>query len=193
MNCQSCSNRAVFHLTFARQRKCFEEKHLCEEHARQTLTQFGDEKLPPIGKPARLGDATEFDVDAVVISEINETQVIYLREVGGLRRFPILIGIFEASSIDRRLKGLLSPRPLTHDAMAATIEALGGTLRSANINDLREHTYFSTLRIDQAGQVREVDVRPSDALMLALTCGAPIFVREHVLQDVFGTSSQDSP
>jgi bifunctional DNase/RNase len=40
----------------------------------------------------------------IVISEIGDQQMIYLREVDGDRMFPILIGIFEATSIDRRVK-----------------------------------------------------------------------------------------
>ena len=32
----------------------------------------------------------------IIISEINDQQVIYLREVDGERTFPILIGLFEA-------------------------------------------------------------------------------------------------
>ncbi len=40
----------------------------------------------------------------IIISDIAEQHVIYLREVGGDRTFPILIGIFEAHSIDRRVK-----------------------------------------------------------------------------------------
>ena len=41
----------------------------------------------------------------IIISEVNDQQVIYLKEIGGERTFPILIGIFEAMSIDRRVRG----------------------------------------------------------------------------------------
>ena len=51
----------------------------------------------------------------IIISEISDNQVIYLKEIEGERQFPILIGIFEATSIDRRVKnGARPPRPLTH-------------------------------------------------------------------------------
>ena len=30
----------------------------------------------------------------IIISEVNEQQVIYLKEIGGERTFPILIGIY---------------------------------------------------------------------------------------------------
>ena len=42
----------------------------------------------------------------IIISEFTEQQVIYLKEVDGDRAFPILIGIFEATSIERRVKGI---------------------------------------------------------------------------------------
>jgi uncharacterized protein len=53
----------------------------------------------------------------IIISEINDQQVIYLREVDGTRTFPILIGLFEATHIDRRVRGEIPPRPLTHDLL----------------------------------------------------------------------------
>ena len=59
----------------------------------------------------------QMELSRIIISEINEQQVIYLKEVDGDRSFPILIGIFEATSIDRRVKGHRSPRPLTHDLL----------------------------------------------------------------------------
>lgn len=59
----------------------------------------------------------------IIISELNDQQVIYLREVDGERMFPILIGLFEATSIDRRIKKEYPQRPLTHDLLKATIEA----------------------------------------------------------------------
>jgi bifunctional DNase/RNase len=51
----------------------------------------------------------------IIISELVEHQIVVLKEVDGERHFPIVIGIFEATSIDRRVKGIQAPRPLTHD------------------------------------------------------------------------------
>ena len=72
----------------------------------------------------------EMKLSRIIISEINEQQVIYLKEVGGDRQFPILIGIFEATSIDRRVKDDTPPRPLTHDLLVNIVEALGAELDS---------------------------------------------------------------
>ena len=63
----------------------------------------------------------QMELSRIIISEINDQQIIYLREVEGNRTFPILIGLFEAHSIDRRVKGYPSPRPLTHDLYLFTL------------------------------------------------------------------------
>jgi bifunctional DNase/RNase len=121
----------------------------------------------------------------IIISEINDRQVIYLREVDGERQFPILIGIFEATSIDRRVKELTSTRPLTHDLLVNIVEQLGAELDSVIITDLREHTYFAKLRIKHDGEIIEIDSRPSDAIAVAVTCSPPlpIYVNEEVLEE----------
>ena len=126
------------------------------------------------------------ELSRIIISEINEQQVIYLKEVEGDRQFPILIGIFEATSIDRRVKQHHPPRPLTHDLLVNVIEEMGGELDSVVISELREHTYFARLRIRREGELLEIDARPSDAIAVAVTCDPPlpIYVAEEVLSDV---------
>jgi bifunctional DNase/RNase len=109
-----------------------------------------------------------------------------LKEVDGDRSFSIMIGIFEATSIDRRVKRLASPRPLTHDLVNSVIETLGGELRDVVISELRDHTYYAKLRVRMDGELVEVDCRPSDAIALAVTADVPIYVAEDVLDDVCG-------
>lgn len=126
------------------------------------------------------------ELSRIIISEINDQQVIYLKEAEGSRQFPILIGIFEATSIDRRVKGYPSPRPLTHDLIVSVIEQLGGQLQDVVISELKEHTYYARLRVRQDGELIEIDARPSDAIAVAVTCQPPlpIYVNEEVLNDV---------
>jgi bifunctional DNase/RNase len=106
--------------------------------------------------------------------------------VDGERSFPIVIGIFEATSIDRRVKGATSPRPLTHDLIAGVIEQLGGDFQDVYISELREHTYYAKLRIKKDGELTEIDCRPSDAIALAVTARVPIYVAEDVLEEALG-------
>lgn len=131
----------------------------------------------------------EMRLSRIIISEINESQVVFLQEIDGPRQFPILIGIFEATSIDRRVKNVPRLRPLTHDLIVQSIESLGGELDSVIINDIREHTYFARLRIRRDGEIVEIDCRPSDAIAVAVTCDPqlPIFIEEEVLETAINT------
>ncbi len=120
----------------------------------------------------------------IIISEICDNQVIYLREVNGDRQFPILIGIFEATNIDRRVKAdYQPPRPLTHDLVVKVAEALGAELECVVISDLRDQTYYAQLRLRKDGEVIDIDSRPSDAIAVAVTFNPPlpIYVTEEVL------------
>lgn len=123
----------------------------------------------------------QMELRRIIISEVDDHQVIILKEVDGDRSFPIVIGIFEATSIDRRVKGMHSPRPLTHDLIASVVEQLGGEVQDIVISDLEEHTYFAKLRVRKEGELIEVDCRPSDAIALAVTAKVPIYVSEQVL------------
>jgi hypothetical protein len=122
----------------------------------------------------------------IVISEIHDQQFIVLKEVEGDRSFPIVIGVFEASSIDRRVKGLNAPRPLTHDLLVNIIEQLSGEVQDVYISELREHTYYAKLRIRQEGELIEIDARPSDAIAVAVSVKCPIYVSEEVMSEVCG-------
>ena len=124
------------------------------------------------------------DLMRIIINEHSEQHIIFLKEVEGDRMFPIVIGIFEASSIDRRVKNQQSQRPLTHDLLASTIELLGGELQDIYISELRDHTYFAKLRIRHEGEIVEIDSRPSDAIALAVTVDVPIYVAEDIIEEV---------
>ncbi len=123
------------------------------------------------------------ELSRIIISDNNEQQIIYLKEVEGDRSFPIVIGIFEATSIDRRIRGQATPRPLTHDLLANAIENLGGEIQDIYISELRDHTYFAKLRIKHDGEMVEVDSRPSDAIAVAVTVDVPIYVAEDVIEE----------
>ncbi len=126
----------------------------------------------------------QMDLARIVIMENGESQIIVLKERGGDRQFPILIGMNEALAIDRRLKGIQLPRPLTHDLLANIIEELDADLEKIVISDLRDHTFYAKLIVRQNGNLLEIDSRPSDAIALGATNQTPIFADEEVLQKV---------
>jgi bifunctional DNase/RNase len=130
------------------------------------------------------------ELSRILITELGDQQVIFLREKNGERTIPIMIGISEAVAIDHRLKGKGTPRPMTHDLLANVIFAMGGQLEKIVINDIREHTFIATIYIrrGEVGEVIEIDSRPSDAIALGVAFNTPIFVSDHVLQSVLNGS-----
>lgn len=127
--------------------------------------------------------AVRMELSRIFIRELNDIQIIELTEQGGERTFPIVIGLPEAMAIDRRLKGIVAPRPQTHDLLASVIRHLGATLVRIEIHDLSEGTFFARLVLDRDGEAILVDSRPSDAIALGVAEGAPIEVDERVLEE----------
>lgn len=128
--------------------------------------------------------SVQMELHKIIISEMQDQQIIVLKEVDGERKFPIVIGSNEALAIDRRLKGIPTPRPLTHDLLASVIDQLGGTIERIEINNLQDHTFFARIHIRQNGHTVDIDSRPSDAIALGIATTVPIYVAEHVLDEV---------
>jgi len=126
----------------------------------------------------------EVELTRIIINERSDQQVIVLKEKGGDRAFPILIGIYEATAIDRGIKEYRTPRPLTHDLICSILKGLEVTLKRTVVSDMRNRTFYATLILERDGRTLEVDSRPSDAIAIAVQLGAPIFVEEKVFEEV---------
>jgi len=122
----------------------------------------------------------EVELSRIIINETSDQQIIVLKERHGTRGFPIVIGIVEIFAIDRRLKGIKPPRPMTHDLLASVIESLGAKIERIVIDDLRNHTFYAKIHLNVDGHTVKVDSRPSDAIALCAATNAPIFVADHV-------------
>lgn len=124
----------------------------------------------------------EVELSRIIINEASDQQIIVLKERHGERGFPIVIGIVEVFAIDRRLKGIKPPRPMTHDLLDEVIKNLGATVEKIVINDLRNHTFYAQIFLSSNGKTIEIDSRPSDAIALAAASNTPIYVAEHVFE-----------
>ena len=127
----------------------------------------------------------QMEVSRIRIDERRGEQVVVLKERGGNRFLPIIIGISEVTAIKMKVSGIQPPRPLTHDLLRDTIAQMGATLERIVITKLEFNTFFAKLVLrTKEGEVREVDARPSDSIAVALRSEAPIFVAEGVLNQV---------
>ena len=124
----------------------------------------------------------ECELSKLIINERREQQIVTLREIADPHReFPIVIGIFEAVAIDRRLKGVPIVRPMTHDLMISALREMGGRLDHIIVNDLRDNTFFAELKVITDAEEKTIDSRPSDAIALAVRADCKIFVDDSVL------------
>ena len=148
------------------------------------------------------GDMLPFEVEALVLDPTSQSPVLLLRTVaqtppgddassgesGGEadvpQPLPIWIGIAEAAAIQAALEGRRPARPMTHDLLAAAIRQLEGELVGAIIHLLEKGTFHASLRILQGERLVDVDARASDAVALALRCGAEILVHRSVLEAI---------
>lgn len=124
------------------------------------------------------------ELSRIMISETSDHQIIVLKEKSGQRSFPIVIGLHEAWAIDRAVKEIPTPRPLTHDLLSSVIAQLSGGVERIEISDLKNNTFYAKIIIKQNGSALEIDSRPSDAIALAMQSNTPIYVAKTVLEEV---------
>lgn len=98
------------------------------------------------------------------------------------RQMRVYIGKTEALAFSLGLQGRAPERPQTYEAMLACIAAAGSVVEEVCISDLRDETYYASVRLRVGHHSRDVDLRPSDALNLAARTHCPVFVAEAVFE-----------
>ncbi len=124
----------------------------------------------------------ECALSKIVLRETSEHQYIFLKELDGDREFPIVIGFYEAAEINRQIKEVPTPRPMTHELIGTLMGSVGAQLKRVSITELKNNTFYALLEVEHDGKTLEVDSRPSDAIALAAAAGAPIFVDDSVIE-----------
>lgn len=120
-------------------------------------------------------------VSGIVLDPQSRTPILVLRDMDDRRALLIWIGPPEANSIMLVLENIKLSRPATHDLMTNTFKALKAELKSINIHDMKDSTFFAQLVLNSNGKEVLIDSRPSDAVALALRSEAPIYVSEQVM------------
>ena len=116
----------------------------------------------------------------LIVHARSRQPVLLLGEIEGTRCVPIFLRPAQAEVI------AVGPRDgdstaLTQDVLMPVVEALGHTLERVEITDLTDGVYTSELVFDTG---ERVEVKPSDALSVAVRERLPIGLAEHVLDEV---------
>ena len=126
----------------------------------------------------------EVDLSKIIIDEKRRDQVIVLKEKGGNRQLPIMIGLAEASSIKMKISDYQMPRPLTHDLILSIIDSLDASIEKLVIDKIVDHTFHAKLILKtNEGDTRSIDARPSDGVAIAVRAQIPVFVEEEILEN----------
>ena len=124
----------------------------------------------------------EMELNKIVIDEKRHDQLIALKEKGGTRILPIIIGLSEASAIKLKISGFNPPRPMTHDLIYTMLNDLQATIEKVIIDKLEESTFHAKIVIKtSSGELKTIDARPSDSIALAVRFHAPIFVEDEII------------
>ena len=107
--------------------------------------------------------------------------VLFRDEQG--RRIMIWMGQFEAWAISFALDGETPQRPFSHDVTLAMLDAAGASLEKVHITELRDETFYSVAYLRVGEELKEIDIRPSDSVALALRAEVPIFISEAIMHD----------
>lgn len=105
-----------------------------------------------------------------------------LGEVDGERQLPIIIGPAEAQATALYLKGVVTPRPLTHDLFTTSLTVLGISLLRILIYKAQEGVFYSYIYLKKDEVITRIDARTSDAIALAVRAECPILIYESILE-----------
>jgi len=125
------------------------------------------------------------NLDKIIFYPPSKGYAIILKEIGGNRQLPVIVGVFEAQSIALALQGVKMPRPMTHDLFVRVLTQLGASVQEVVINDLIDGTFYAkiTLKNKHDQFLVHIDSRPSDAIAIALRVDADIIVSESVMEE----------
>ncbi len=114
----------------------------------------------------------------------SNSYVLILEDILTKCHIPLIIGIAEAQAIAVCMERMQPVRPLTHDLMKNSLDALGATLAEVLIHSLVEGVFHASILLKKAdGLIVTVDARASDAIALAVRFNAPIMAYENVIEE----------
>ena len=138
----------------------------------------------------------QLDIERLEPSSSNKsTYVLLLREIGGDRKLPIVIGPCNAGSIAIYLESNSNPeRPLTHDIIKSITNNFNITINRVVIHTLTEGVFHASFFCFMDGDEEiEIDARTSDAIAIAIRMGCPIFTYNDILQEAGIILTDDLP
>ena len=176
-------------------------KRLVRERARRTGKSYAAARHALLGKRSeqRMGDTGSPDAQGMVevraagirTDSASATPFLVLEDTKSDRELLIAIGPSEATAIAFAQQQVAVKRPMTHDALKQTVDALGAQLVRVVVDHQPETSTFTAdvvLAVNDGDELH-LDWRVSDSVALAVRCEPtpPILVPERLLAEPPGS------
>ena len=92
----------------------------------------------------------------------------------------------QAYSIDMAASNMTAARPLTHDIMIDVIGNFNISIMRVRIENYGNEIYYARTFLQRSNQVLDIDMRPSDAVALALRTGSVLYANKSMMS-AYGT------
>ena len=109
---------------------------------------------------------------------------VELKERGGTRTLKITLNQLSVYNAVVILRGIKTPRPIIHQVMMNSLEALGANLERVLVTDFVDNVYHASLSLRKKSDTYSIDAHITDALALALIKNCPIYIDEEVFDKV---------
>lgn len=127
-------------------------------------------------------DKIELEISDIAPSgSTSGAYALVLKQIGGHKKLPIVIGGHEAQAIAIELEKMTPSRPLTHDLFKSFSTAFTIDIEEIIIYNLIEGIFFAKIIAVQDGRKAEIDARTSDAVAVAVRFECPIYCYDFIL------------
>jgi len=115
------------------------------------------------------------------IAQADPGNAVFIRSEQSDLVLPVFVSESDIQLILVELTHILAPRPMVHELLLATIEALHGRLDRVEIYGTRSGTYLCRMVLVHRGREIALESRPSDILCLSARMDCPIYVDDGVM------------
>ena len=133
---------------------------------------------------AALAVINSFDTSGFVEADILEVSGTTVILGNGCKAIVADTSAERAYSIELGKAGIIDQRPNTHDIFAETLRSFNITLDYVTIDRFEDGIYYANLYLKTNDKVLQLDVKPSDAIALALRTNSTIYINKTMLDDI---------
>lgn len=115
------------------------------------------------------------------IAQADSGNAVFIRPEGMSVVLPVYVSEIDIQALLVELTHILAPRPMVHELLLSSIEALQGKLDRVEIYGIRGGTYLCRVVLSHNGKETCLESRPSDILCLSARVECPIHIDNDLL------------